>query len=763
MPAPRTPWFRLAALAAALAAGDGGLRADEPPAAYEYVMHALGAVDAAGLNDAGLMVLNTDVGGALPRSYLAVLNAQNERETTLIPGIPGSNGSVTARRISESGVVVGIAHGGDVLEERGTGTGIHPFFRGFRHGGATTDLGYLDILQIGIPLEQDYFASEAFDISSTGRIVGQLRTAPVATQYRAVVWAAGAAPPVLLSAAQSCATAVDTSGRIVGWTRSGILQRATLWHEGGEHDIDVAGSFVATPHDMNDQGQVVGARLVISPPNPPYDHAFLTQLNGTAVASNVDLGVLPTGRDSRALAINEAGLVVGSSSVEYSPGLFEERAARWKDGVIADLNALVDPDSPGVPRDEQTTIPLPWRVTRAVDVNASGAILCRGTVDAGSGPELRSFLLKPKVAGLDVQPRALSFGDVPAGDKAEREVLVSNGTSETLKIRLAKPAKPFTLAAPAPFALAPGASKIVRVRLAMKDDGDASGALVVSSDRGSNVTATLSARSVAPIRITPAPLDFGKVWGTATDEVTLTNLSQKRIRVALSGVKKPFALRGPASFVLEPESTRDVVLDLEPTAPGEVRGSLVVTPSTARAASTTVALAGAGASTIRVRTVTGEVTHREGVGDFEFLEEGAELDENREIATGVESGVELEFPDGGTMTLRELTQIRTATLFFAPDRRDVVIQLEVGEVKAKITPRKTLETNFEVATPIATAGVRGTEFETVHDEATGTTTVRVTEGKVEVAPTGAGLKKVLVRAGRQVRVTADSVSKPERL
>jgi uncharacterized membrane protein len=98
-----------------------------------------------------------------------------------------------------------------------------------------------------------------------------------------------------------------------------------------------------------------------------------------------DLGTLPGGDFSRALAINEPGDVVGTSG---SP--LGARATLWPgSGGIQDLNTLIPAGNDFV-------------LTDAVNINSSGTILATGHDDLGPGEDhaihelpTRVFLLIP--------------------------------------------------------------------------------------------------------------------------------------------------------------------------------------------------------------------------------------------------------------------------------------------------------------------------------------------------------------------------------
>lgn len=87
------------------------------------------------------------------------------------------------------------------------------------------------------------------------------------------------------------------------------------------------------------------------------------------------LGLLPSvpaAIHSVANAINDDGWVVGQVEQIADIGL---RAVLWRDGVVVDLNDYV-PEGSG------------WVLTSAVDVNARGDILGRGTLQGSARPFL---------------------------------------------------------------------------------------------------------------------------------------------------------------------------------------------------------------------------------------------------------------------------------------------------------------------------------------------------------------------------------------
>ena len=161
---------------------------------------------------------------------------------------------------------------------------------------------------------------------------------------------------------------------------------------------------------------------------------------------------------------------------------------------------------------------------------------------------------------------------------------------------------------------------------------------------------------------------------------------------------------------------------------------------------------------MRIKRMSGEVTVRRPGGQWRLLEPTDVLTEDDEVATGVDSALELEI-DGDLVDLREVTMIRLAKLQTREARRKILIELRVGEVNATVKPRQTVDTNFDIKTPTATASVRGTTFAVFYDPIAKASLISVKEGSVSVNPARSGPATQKVGAGKEVEVTGKSVSR----
>lgn len=121
---------------------------------------------------------------------------------------------------------------------------------------------------------------------------------------------------------------------------------------------------------------------------------------------------------------------------------------------------------------------------------------------------------------------------------------------------------------------------------------------------------------------------------------------------------------------------------------------------------------------------------------FNRLKRGAKLYEGDVLKTKAKSKFEARLKDGSMLRLGADTQLQLRTLSFdrsEPRRKKKVrAKLFFGRVWASVTSLFGSESSFEVETPNAVAGVRGTQFTATATEG-GDTTVRVYSGKVLVS------------------------------
>ena len=214
--------------------------------------------------------------------------------------------------------------------------------------------------------------SDARAVNDNGQVVGESRSQ--SWPCHAYLYSGGTMQDLgSLGGVRSSAYAINSSGQIAGRSMgSNSYYHAFLYSGGTMQDLGTLPNytFMSQAADINNSGQIVGWS---ENQDTAFDHAFLYS-SGTMQ----DLGVLPGGNWSDAYGINNHGLIVGSADIDYGG-----RAFLYGDGIMADLNDMIDPS-------------LGWRLISATAVNDMGQIVGYGTSpsDTQFGQE-DGFLLTP--------------------------------------------------------------------------------------------------------------------------------------------------------------------------------------------------------------------------------------------------------------------------------------------------------------------------------------------------------------------------------
>lgn len=139
-------------------------------------------------------------------------------------------------------------------------------------------------------------------------------------------------------------------------------------------------------------------------------------------------------------------------------------------------------------------------------------------------------------------------------------------------------------------------------------------------------------------------------------------------------------------------------------------------------------------------------------GQLSPIKLGSRVQHGHVLKTGAGSSVIVTFPSESRMKINEKTELTIQAP--ADPKEQTGADLVVGAVFSLV--RKTSTPNFQVKTPTAVAGVRGTQFFTSHDAKTARTWTCVKEGEVEMTsgteepvavPAGLG---VLVEKGKRI-------------
>ncbi len=137
-------------------------------------------------------------------------------------------------------------------------------------------------------------------------------------------------------------------------------------------------------------------------------------------------------------------------------------------------------------------------------------------------------------------------------------------------------------------------------------------------------------------------------------------------------------------------------------------------------------------SEAKVIALSGSITASSQEGKPLLLNLGTKITEGMQIDTGNNSFLTLLLPDQSRVSLPSNSRIRIAKLRMARYTKSprTEIMLLSGKIESKVAPLEQSKGRFEVRTPQAVAGVRGTQFRVGITE-NGTTT-EVLSGRVEV-------------------------------
>lgn len=133
---------------------------------------------------------------------------------------------------------------------------------------------------------------------------------------------------------------------------------------------------------------------------------------------------------------------------------------------------------------------------------------------------------------------------------------------------------------------------------------------------------------------------------------------------------------------------------------------------------------------------------------------GESLNRGARIETGERGSVALRFPDGAITIVQPKTAVQLETLrtLLNSGAARTRIKLDGGRIENAVVPQRKPGALFEIQTPAAVAGVRGTKYRVA--DAQGDALTEVLEGEVNVAGTRNASGAVDVKTGFGVRVAA---------
>ncbi len=162
--------------------------------------------------------------------------------------------------------------------------------------------------------------------------------------------------------------------------------------------------------------------------------------------------------------------------------------------------------------------------------------------------------------------------------------------------------------------------------------------------------------------------------------------------------------------------------------------------------------------------IQGSVSVKKSGGQaFKAAEVDMTLVEGDTVRTGADSRVRIVTEDGSSFTLSALSSftIGKSTANYDSMKRTASFNLESGKARATVQKLETNDSSFEVNTPTAVAGVRGTDFVVEVDPDTEDSVVTVLDGDVDVSDK-LGRMKERIRLGKDEAFDVSRARAPER-
>lgn len=221
--------------------------------------------------------------------------------------------------------------------------------------------------------------SYALGLNDTGQVAG---AAVWDGRMQAFVWGPGGLQMLSTPGSWSAAYDINNAGQVVGTYSSGGAFQAFAWTaSGGVRSLGTLGGRSSYAMSVSDTGWIAGSAMT----SAGYLHAFLWD------GGMRDLGTLG-GTVSAAYGVNAQGSVVGYSYDADG----RQRGFVWRDGVLWDLNQLIEPAAG-------------WTIEAAYGINDYGQIVG----SAVQGGQRVAVLLDPISLAVDAP-----LADAPVGVEA---------------------------------------------------------------------------------------------------------------------------------------------------------------------------------------------------------------------------------------------------------------------------------------------------------------------------------------------------------
>jgi hypothetical protein len=130
-----------------------------------------------------------------------------------------------------------------------------------------------------------------------------------------------------------------------------------------------------------------------------------------------------------------------------------------------------------------------------------------------------------------------------------------------------------------------------------------------------------------------------------------------------------------------------------------------------------------------------------------------ELVQNEALRTARESEIQVRFVDGSQLNVEQSSEVVLSDYLFDGAAATGVIDLNDGLFH--FTSNGNPDQDLKLRTPVATIGIRGTEF-LVHVDSDGATVIDILDGTVDAIPLGRG-KAVTCIGGQSILVTNEDI------
>jgi len=395
-------------------------------------------------------------------------------------------------------------------------------------------------------------------------------------------WSAGDGPSVVLTVAQRQTNAglfrmpVDVDVSTTGGT-----ERHRVWLEAmAEQTVEIEVGATPTGVELDPDHQLLCEMAADDEPDlelgPDFPGPF--DAGPVQVGSSAELTVPLMNVGGEDLTVYSAELWVGDA---YSLAPGQHFPLRLTPGASSELRVRFEPQAPYDTGD--------YLVLVTNDPSRGGVVYLRldGTGTLSASPQLSA-------------PSRVELGAAPVGGVVQTGFWVANAGAEDLVLAVSVSGDGFSLAVTPPTSIPSGEWVYLAVRFSPVQAGAASGTLWLDTNDPSRArhAVQLTGEGAPAPRLTVAPplVAFGAVAGRAESSLTLGNVGDEDLRLAAFELAPPWSLVAPSQLPasLAPGASVQLVIGVEPTGQGEIRGSLRILSNDPAAPLATVPLGALG-------------------------------------------------------------------------------------------------------------------------------------------------------------------------